>query len=146
MFEVMPPPQELREVPSLEANQGWGRWIQAHTPDDAVLAFLPFSDGGNVDDYEKDAEWMMLGPVYRRTTVNGYSSYFPRTFRKLKKQLKEFPTDKGVAGLRALGVTHVVMEQEVLPEHLIADYPSVAEALTVVFRDDVAGVDVYELN
>ena len=72
--------------------------------------------------------------------------FLPRSITQMKKQLKEFPTDKGVAGLRSLGVTHVVMEQEVLPEHLIADYPSVAEALTVVFRDDVAGVDIYELN
>ncbi|MCO4771651.1 MAG: hypothetical protein KDA24_16580 [Deltaproteobacteria bacterium] len=146
MVEIVPPQQVLRDVPSKQTHAAWGEWVRQNTPHDAVLAFLPFSDGGNVADYEQDAAWMLLTPVHGRTMVNGYSSYFPKPFRALKKKLKEFPTIDGVDGLRELGVTHVVMEQEALPEHLIADYPVVEEALTILFRDDVAGVDVYALD
>lgn len=142
--EIVPPPQRLQPVPSLEEHAGWGTWIQENTPEDAVLAFLPFSSGGHVKVYQDDAAWMMLGPAYRRAMVNGYSSYFPKPFRQLKKDLEGFPTREGVEALQEVGVGWVVLDQEEYPSHLLGGYPG-GDALTLRFQDDRVGLDVYEL-
>lgn len=144
--EMLPAAQTLVPAPSLERNAGWGDWIRTNTPEEAVLAFLPFSDGGDVSEYESDAEKMMLSGVFRRRMVNGYSSFFPKPFRALKKSLKEFPDVESVNALRDIGVTHVVVQEEAHPEHLIMDYPAVAAAMQPVYRDPAVGLTVYELR
>lgn len=146
MAEILPPRQELKNVPDLAKHAGWGGWVQANTEPEAVLAFLPFSEGGDVKDYEEDAARMLLGPVHRRAMANGYSSFFPRPFRKLKKKLVEFPTREGLDALRKGGVTHLVVDEEIYPEHVVTDYPAVSEGMRVVHRDGVAGYTIYEVR
>ena len=146
MAEILPPRQQLKSVPERSQHEGWGDWVQANTATDAVLAFLPFSEGGNVKDYEEDAARMLLGPVHRRAMANGYSSFFPRPFRELKKKLVDFPTQEGVDALREAGVTHLVLDEGVYPEHLITDYPPVAAGMIMVYRDERAGVTLYAVR
>lgn len=145
MTEIRPPPQRLVGVPRVDLGPAWADWIREQTPTDAVLAILPIRPGGDVEDYEPEADRMLLGARFQRTMVNGYSSYFPKPFRRLKKRTKDFPDAESIDALRELGVTHLVMDQEEYPEHLVLDYPAIAEALSMVFRDDAAGVDVYAL-
>ncbi len=143
--EMVPPPQRLVDVPRVDQGPAWADWIRLNTPADAVLAILPIKPGGDVADYEPEADRMLLGARFERTMVNGYSSYFPKPFRALKKRTKDFPDTESIDAFRDLGVTHVVLDQAEYPTHLVLDYPAIAQALSRVFSDDEAGVDVYEL-
>lgn len=146
VFEMIPDRQELVAVPRVDEGPAWADWIRENTPPDAVLALLPIEKGGKVEAYEVETTRMLLGARFQRTMVNGYSSYFPKPFRRLKKQVREFPDTGTVDLLRELGVTHVVLDQDEYPEHLVLDYPAIAESLVVVFRDDAAGKDVYAVR
>jgi hypothetical protein len=145
MLEITPSRAQLAPVPDPAVHAGWGTWVREHTPTDAVLAFLPFAEGGNVTDYAQDAERMLLGGVHGRTMVNGYSSYFPRPFRSLKKALVDFPSEEALEALRQVGVTHLVVDERTYPEHVIGDYPVVREGLERAVRDERAGITIYAL-
>ncbi len=145
-IEILPDAQRLVEVPRVDQGPAWADWVREHTAQDSVLAILPIRTGGKGEDYEIETTRMLLGARFQRAMVNGYSSYFPKPFRDLKKKTKDFPDTTSVDVLRQLGVTHVVMDQDEYPEHLVLDYPALAEALTVVFRDDEAGMSVYALR
>ena len=77
--ELFPARQKLYEPPSLERHAGWLRWMRENTPADAVVAQAPFPENGDVSNAVETAEFLWLQMVHRRTTVNGYSSFFPRT-------------------------------------------------------------------
>ena len=144
--EMLPHPQVLSPVPRTDGGPAWADWIRDNTSPDAVVAVLPILPGGKVEDYLPETDRMLLGARFQRSMVNGYSSYFPRPFRDLKKRAKNFPDTASVEALRDLGVTHVVLDQDEYPEHLVLDYPAIADALRLVSRDDVDGVDVYALE
>ncbi len=81
--------------------------------DPAVHAILelPFATQDDADNivylYFQTAHWKPL--------VNGYSGFLPPGYAERRERLVPFPDAAGLAELRALGVTHIVVHQELMP-------------------------------
>jgi hypothetical protein len=44
--------------------------------------------------------------------VNGYSGFEPQSYAETAERMRPFPDDSAIARLKALGVTHVVIQRD----------------------------------
>ncbi len=147
MVEVVPPPQNLFAAAPRSSQRRWTTWLQAHTPPDATIACVPFPDGTGVKDYEQTALWMYWGTIHRRRMVNGYSGFFPRSFRTSKAAMRGFPDADSIRRLREVGVTYCVV-RAMPTRQATSGAPHIASPripLDLAFHDEAAGIDIYRL-
>jgi hypothetical protein len=145
VIEVWPARQKLIEVPSLETNEAWTRWIRENTQPEDVVAFVPFPREGDAMAYEETTKWMSLQPFYGLAMVNGYSGFFPERFHELKSAMQEFPDDKSIAVLYALKVRYCVVRSST-SETGHPRSPLTDSRLRRVFVDERAGLTIYRLE
>jgi len=137
--ELWPRGQRFAEPRSFATEAGWTGYLRERTPEDAILAFVPFPPTGKVGDFAPTAEWMRLGSAHRRRMVNGYSSYFPRAYDHVAERARKFPARSAIDALQNAGVAYVVVDRRLFPE------PVASEQLERAFTDDAAHVDVYRV-
>jgi hypothetical protein len=96
---------------------------------EAVVVELPFWP---VEAIQRNGPYVLNSTRHWHPLLNGYSGFVPESYRRHAAVLASFPDEPGLALLRKLGVTHVVVHVE--------DAPGLADRLSV--RDGFALVAV----
>ena len=109
MIDPWPCSVRLGATPSIsEMQSGWTETLR--TEPSGGLVVLPLLDGGNVQDYEIVAEWMLKGLYAGKPMVNGYSGFFPKPQLELARKISRNGLDRDmVHELRSLGVRYIVL-------------------------------------
>jgi hypothetical protein len=143
--ELWPPQQRVFQVPSIDSQRDWIEWLRDRTAEDDPLACVPFPAGTSVEAYESTTQWMYWGTFHYRRMVNGYSGFFPESFLELKQAMQGFPDETSLRMLADRGVRYCVVQRAAVPPRVIRDNPALSERLIPVFRDERAGIDIYQL-
>jgi hypothetical protein len=143
--ELWPRPGEIQPLPPLNLDLAWVRWIESHTPQEAVLAFIPFPRGRDIEDYLGTAQWMYWQMRHGRPMVNGYSSFFPASFRALKRDLGGFPDARSVLRLGESGVQFCIVHRAFAGEVSAAGVSGGEWRLERVASDPEAAIDIYRV-
>jgi hypothetical protein len=75
--------------------------------DDAVLVSMPFYASPQ---FHLNDRFMLASTRFWKPMLNGYSGFKPASFYRNVDALRNFPDDASLGHLRALGVTHVVVD------------------------------------
>ena len=110
LAEVVPLPARLWTNPALLAPPEWVNWLG--TQPDGVVAMIPFSSGGEVQDFEPTAIAMVLSLRHGKPLVNGYSGFFPRSYREMSTVMRHFPDKESLIRLEEAGVRYLVSDLE----------------------------------
>lgn len=145
-WEVPLPRQSFVEIPSVASQAQWINWLKQNTPEETVIAHLPFPKGPLPKDYESEVWGMYWGLIHHRRMVNGYSGFFPASYLALKSQMQSFPDEASFAALRSRGVTYCVCRPSFLEEHPLPESLAKAKPWDVVQTDRLAGVVILRLN
>ncbi len=78
----------------------------ARDPGPAVVAEMPFYPIPQAAD---NAPYMLASTLHWKPLVNGYSSFFPSSYRRYSKILPDFPSEAAIEELQRIGVTYVVV-------------------------------------
>jgi hypothetical protein len=107
--------------------------VYARVPRDAgtVVVELPFHGPRSAQFH---AHYMLASTANWQPLVNGYSGFQPPSFYENARALQLFPGDEAFARMRALGVTHVIVHADQMPEGTIAALEE---------RTDLARVDAF---
>ncbi len=158
VVEILPSRQTMFTLPSVETQTAWIQWLKTETPDDCIIACVPFPKGKTVRHYEDSAIWMYWGTFHQRTMLNGYSGFFPRQFRELKLPMQRFPDDTSRRMLGERGVDYCVVRRSYLTSRIRwenlppgTDWRYALQRyakgeLVHVFADDRAEVDIFQLK
>ena len=109
------------------------------TGDDTVVISFPFYP---TSAFHSNAPFMLASTRFWKPIVNGYSGFKPPSLYVNVEALRDFPDERSLARLKALGVTHVVVDTPSMPEaavNRIAQYPT----LQMLFVD--RGLRLYSL-
>ena len=139
VFEIRPAMGEIQPLPPLDLDLPWLDWILESTEPDDVLAFVPFPEGRSSRDYLATAQWMYWQARHWRPMVNGYSGFFPERFRKLKKNMQAFPSEKALSALRQAGVRYCIVHRAFMKG---APPPG----LTPVFEDPQHALSIFAIT
>ncbi len=141
----LPKMGELQPLPSLDTELGWLRWIEEEIAPETPIAFFPFPEGRSSLDYLGAAQWMFWQMRHGRPMVNGYSSFFPPGFSKLKKDLNTFPAEASLTALEELGVRHCVVHRGLVPAGTEGESKG-DWVLERVASDDAFAIDIYRIG
>jgi hypothetical protein len=67
-----------------------------------------FRDSQDLFEWNRELVYMNRQTYHRQSVVNGVHGYFPRTRLEVQKLVDALPAPQALAGLRALGVDHIV--------------------------------------
>ena len=146
VLEVWPDHQATYSPPAYQTQQAWIEWLCANTPEDCIIAHLPFPAGGSVSAYEETALWMYYGTYHHRRLVNGYSGFFPHRYLAAKECMNGFPDAASLRCLQRLGVTYCVIHRTSVPRMEIEEEPAAGRHLQWLYGDDSAELDIYRLR
>lgn len=145
VVEMPTSPGTIEPIPPLDQPLPWLGWIEEQTAEDDVLAFLPFPKGKGSADYAVTAQWMFWQQRHWRPMVNGYSGFFPRRFKQLKKIMEDFPSPESLTALREAGVTYCIVPRRVIEASPPPDTSSPVQ-LEMVFRDEQYELAIFALR
>lgn len=134
------------DVPSVAAQKGWIDWLKNNTPQETVIAHVPFPKGPLPRDYEAESWAMYWGLFHQRRMVNGFSGFFPSSYLELKTQMQSFPDDASFAALRSRGVSVCVVKESFLETHPSPEQSESSGLWERVFQDRDAGVVLFRLR
>ncbi|WP_166830960.1 hypothetical protein [Thalassoroseus pseudoceratinae] len=143
--ELWPPCQRLHVVTSPEVHRKWIDWVKDNTRSDAIVCGMPFVKGTRAEDYAPEAQWMLHGMLHHRRMTNGYSGFFPRSFKRLKGDLSAFPNRHGFEALAKLGVKWLIVDSTKMPTVQLMSVPGIRNYLRLDFWDEDAGIAIYRL-
>jgi hypothetical protein len=83
----------------------------------AVVVEVPFYDSRSAQFH---AQYMLNSTAHWQPLVNGYSGFQPPSFYENVEALQGFPDDRAFARLHGLGVTHLFVHGEQLPDGTLA--------------------------
>lgn len=135
----------IQLLPPADAEPPWLRWVQTLTDKDDVFAFLPFPRGRSTRDYTVTAQWMYWQTAHWRPMVNGYSGYFPASFRQLKRRLRDFPSPQGLAALAERGTRYCVVLRAQSPPSAMLATRTASHELRAAYHDPPGVLDIYEI-
>ena len=78
--------------------------------------------------------------------VNGYSGFFPPGYLALKAQVQSFPDSNSLTALRTNGVSYCVTSRAFAESCGLENDELVRRKLEIVFRDELAGVQIFRLR
>ena len=89
--------------------------IYANVPQsgNTVVVEVPFYNSRNAQFH---AQYMLYSTSHWQPLVNGYSGFQPPRFYDNAQALEGFPDERSFARLRSLGVTHLFVHSEQLPD------------------------------
>ncbi len=145
VVEIVPPAQSLYRPAAASRNPAWVTYMATQTPQDSVIACIPFPFRPDAAGYEQETLWMYWQTFHRRRMVNGYSGYFPPEYLALKMEMTAFPSPETLSGLRHLGVAYCVVKQDSIFAQTTRTKAAGGLGLERVFTDDTSQVDIYRL-
>lgn len=145
VLELRPGGVEITELPPLDGDLPWLSWIEENTEPRDVLAFLPFPEGRSAGDYLTTSQWMYWQQRHWRPMVNGYSGFFPRPFKTIKKSMEDFPSAPTLQALYDVGVRYCVVPRSVINESPPPD-PNGPIQLEPAFRDEEHELAIFALR
>ena len=145
VVEILPPAPPLYRPQYFSSTPSWVEFLTEQTPEDCVIACLPFPFRPDVAGYEQESRWMYWQTFHHRQMVNGYSGYFPPEYLNLKMKMTTFPVLESLTCLRDLGVTYCMVKQNSIFSVPAQKKAATSQALELVFTDDSSRVDVYRL-
>jgi hypothetical protein len=98
--------------------------------EDAVIVEVPFPPGDNT---RENGPTVVYSTLHFRSLLNGYSGFTPASYHDHAKLMDAFPSAHALTGLRAMGVTHVVVHERRVPAPLL-DAIAHAPGLTLIER------------
>ncbi|GAB4137400.1 MAG: hypothetical protein Tsb009_04930 [Planctomycetaceae bacterium] len=143
-LEICPASQDVYEVPALETNRRWIDWLKENTDETSVIACVPFAAGRTVQAHATSTRWMYFGTFHRRRMLNGYSGYFPETYREFKRAMKDFPKQSAISVLKRAGVAYCIVQRDFVSREQIRENNS-DSTIQWVFGDDEARIDIYRI-
>lgn len=146
LAELWPPRQELFQLAPARWNREWLSYLKYSTEPESVVACVPFPTGITAEAYEATTLWMYWGTFHERRMVNGYSGFFPQSFLDLKEAMAQFPNAESLRQLQAAGVDYCVVMRALWTPEALATHPDAAGQLQLVFADEEAQIDIYQLS
>lgn len=143
--EQWPRTGPIQVMPAAETEPPWLQWVRRRTGADDVFAFFPFPQGRRARDYAVTAQWMYWQTFHWRPMVNGYSGYFPASFRELKRRLRDFPSSGGLAALVERGTRFCVVLRSQSPPAAMLATRTVGHELRPAYHDPAGVLDIYEI-
>jgi hypothetical protein len=110
LAEIAAFPARLWMEPSLVTPPKWVEWLAAQ-PDGAV-AMIPFPSNGETQEFETTALAMVLSLEYQKPLVNGYSGFFPRSYREMRASMQHFPDEESLIRLGVAGARYLVVDPD----------------------------------
>jgi len=123
-LEIWPRGQTLRPAPDLAEWRPWTSWLRDNVPADEAVVYLPLPSGGDVRHWETTTGWMYLMSAHGRPMANGYSGFFPESYRQLARAVRGCPNSAGYDLLRSMGDRVLVIESSWLERHSACAPPS----------------------
>ena len=90
----------------------------------AVVACFPFYGGGSIFE---NTRYMLASTRFWKPLLNGYSGFAPVSFYDHLVELSGFPDRRAIDFLRTSGVTHVVVEGNMMAPARLAEIPNYPE-------------------
>lgn len=143
VLEVTPPRAHPYHPPIVTDAGHWAIWLRDHTPPDAVVTHVPFPRGISEEDHEFTALAMYWQTVHHRRLAEGYSGFFPESYRQLKQAMQTFPDATSLLLLDRAEATHCVVHRRDVPADRLAALEEWPERLQPVYADDRRDVAVY---
>jgi hypothetical protein len=107
LVELSPASERLMQVP-----RGEHEWIETvQGSEQPVVVHLPWAPDRSASSFARTTRWMIEALPDGIKLVNGYSGFFPTLNTQLRELMREFPTERGIAALKALGVDFVVVHE-----------------------------------
>lgn len=136
LLECVPRPASMVQIPPLAGRQ------RLESPG----VVIPFVQGSRAEDYFETVAAMCLLLPSRIELINGYSGYFPSLNGQLKNILADFPTARGFAALRALGVRNVFVDVSTLNAATRQRLESALAGGELEAMEGIGGVSVFRLR
>jgi hypothetical protein len=76
-------------------------------PDVKAIVVFPFYPSTSLQD---NARYMLQSTAHWKPMLNGYSGYMPVSMFEHYRVLRDFPSDASIAYLKALGISHVLVD------------------------------------
>ncbi len=111
MLEVLAWPARLAPVPNETFESAWIDWLR-NQPETGAVLMLPMSENANASAFEPIVIGMLQGLEHGRPLGNGYSGFFPTSYRSLKGRMIHFPDDETVRFLQETGFRFLIIDQE----------------------------------
>lgn len=87
LLETPPPENESMNVPALQDHQLWTAFVRDNTPTGKAVATLPMAIHGRDREFQVTTEWMYLGILHQKPLLDGFSGFFPKTHRDLRRMI-----------------------------------------------------------
>ncbi len=141
--EAWPSRPGLYSTPTVVSDSPWISWLRRPEQSSVVLAFFPLPDSAWAPSFQQTTEWMFCQMWHARPMINGYATFQPDDFGRLRGDLLQFPSGQAVAALRELGATHCVIDH---PAGAAAAPGTLAAlGLECVLDDAAAGIQIWRL-
>jgi hypothetical protein len=127
-------PARLYKVPDEAFSAQWIDWLQEQPGEGAVL-MLPMSQDSSVSAFEPIVIGMLQGLEHGRPLGNGYSGFFPTSYRSLKGRLAHFPDQETIDHLQSVGFGYLVIDQDWWDEEKAASLSAWQDVVTLVYQD-----------
>jgi hypothetical protein len=134
LVEVVPWPARLTTVPETAFESAWIDWLKEQ-PDEGAVLMLPMSQDSSARAFEPTVIGMLQGLEHGRPLGNGYSGYFPTSYRSLKGRMIHFPDNDTVQYLQETGFAYLVIDQAWWSDEMADRLTEWAAEVVPVFED-----------
>lgn len=110
--EIWPRGQLFQRVVAPQEWQGFRDWLAERVPPGEPLVHVPFPKSGKSRASAETSRWMYWATFHGHPLVNGYSSYFPPTYRRIANDMFTFPADRAHRALEEIGVSMVLVRND----------------------------------
>lgn len=142
--ELWPPRQHLARAPDLASWHAVHAWLREHVEPETALLHLPLPRSMRAPDLEETSRWMYLMAGHGLPMANGYSGFFPSSYRMLARAVGSCPSPELYARLPALRLPVVVIRSSWLTERPACAPPQ--PAWTRELRDDALDVEIWRAS
>jgi hypothetical protein len=145
VFEVPPPPLYPTRVPDVSTGRPWIAFLQQQTPPGRAVVCLPFVRGRSEESFHWTTRWMLYGTRHRVPLVNGYSGFFPDSWRQMQRALNRDPfAASSLSLLAAADVEYLVLRTRSVQARIPPESVPGGFRLERVFVDE-RGIEIWRL-
>jgi hypothetical protein len=121
-------------MPEQTFEAAWINWLKNQPGQEAVL-MLPMSQDSSAAAFEPIALAMLQSLEHGRPLGNGYSGFFPASYRSLKGHMTHFPDDDAIQYLQTTGFSYLVIDQNWWDEEKTLALTSWNDTLELLYQD-----------
>jgi hypothetical protein len=134
LIEVTAQPARLYPIPEQTFEAAWINWLKNQPGQEAVL-MLPMSQDSSAAAFEPIALAMLQSLEHGRPLGNGYSGFFPASYRSLKGRMTHFPDDDAIQYLQTTGFSYLVIDQNWWDEEKTLALTPWNDTLELLYQD-----------